>query len=428
MNEENINIKLSSNINNADKKPGITPESNASIRQELKHGWPIILSGLLGTAVGVINVAYVLAITIPPISEEFRWQRSDVAIAFSTYTVAVFLSTPWWGRLYDRFSAKQIGPAAVLLLAATELMITQVGGSIWSLYIAFFAIGILGSGTAYLAYSRAVTSWFDRGRGLALAMTMVGPSISAAALPVLLTPLIQTYGWRSAYVALGLLSLTALPLMLFVVREKPGVAARQGAGDTAPPPGLPLRAALQTRPFWCLAGGVGLSALGVAGLHLHMMPMMLDLGATATRAAQALALLGIGVLCGRLLTGVLLDRIFAPAVAAAFMLAPPIGVLLFEIEGVGAAYLLAFGVGVAFGAESDILAFLTSRYFGLRSYSEIFGWLYGIYALAAAASPLLLAAVYHLTGDYSACRIIAALLCLGGAVCYASGGRYRRYE
>lgn len=363
---------------------------------------------------------------MPSISEEFGWSRSSVAIAFSTYTVAVFLSTPWWGRLYDRLPVNRIGPAAVILLVLTELAVTQVRGSIWSLYLAFFAIGILGSGTAYVAYSRAVTSWFDRGRGMALAITMVGPSLSAAILPVLLTPLVQAYGWRSAYLALALASLSAMPLMLFVVRERARPAAQAASQDALAAPDLSARAVLRTRPFWCLAGGVGFSALGVAGVHLHLMPMMLDLGATPARAAQALSLLGLGVLIGRLLTGVLLDRVFAPAVAAAFMLAPPVGILLFEIQGLDAALILAVTVGIAFGAESDILAYLTSRYFGLKSYSEIFGWLYGIYALAAAGSPLLLAAVYAYADSYALCRGLAALLCVLGALCYALGGSYQK--
>lgn len=400
-------------------------QEKSQLAAEFRRGWPVVAAGAIGTAVGTLGVTYALTILMGPLTAEFGWRRGEAAIALTFYTTATFLVTPLYGRLYDKLGARTVGTASVLVFAAAQLAATQIGESIFGLYIAYTALGLLGAGTGYLAYSRAVAARFDQGRGMAMALTMIGPSLAAIFIPLLLPLVVAAYGWRAGYFSLAAVALVALPLMLFMVGGKP-VLSKPGDIGSVEATGLTIGQAVRTAVFWRLAGGVFFSALGVVGLQLHFVSMTTDLGASAVDAAATLSLLGLGVLAGRILTGVLMDRLYAPLVVGAFILTPAIGICLFQLQGVAAAPILAFCLGVALGAESDALGFLASRYFGLKSYTEIFGWLYSFFALGGAGAPLLAAAVYQ-WGGYETLRAVGAGLCVLGAVLYATAGPYRHY-
>lgn len=355
-----------------------------------------------------------------PLEGEFGWTRSEIAIASTFYTLALFLLGPWYGRLYDKFGIRRVAPFAVLSYALTLAAATLIQDSIWTLYIAYFVLGVLGAGTSYMAYSRAVATWFDKGRGLALALTMCGPALAAAVIPFLLPPLVAGHGWRMGYFALSGAALLAIPLILFVIRERP----RQPS-EPQKQTGATLREALGTRQFWAMAIGIASVGMALVGLHLHLMPMVTDIGGSPALAAQALSLYGIGVLGGRVVTGLLLDAFSARIVVAVLFCVPPLGFALFETTGVAFSPLLGLMIGMAVGAEADAIGYLASRYFGIKSYAEIFGWLYGFMALGSAASPILTGYILdHSGGHYSNVLLMATGLCLFGAVLFATLGKY----
>ena len=380
----------------------------------------MVLGGAICTTVGVLSAGYSLSVLMKPLEAHFGWHREDIAIASSFFTAGLFLFGPWFGRLYDRFGVKRIAPVAVILMSATLAGTTLVRNSIWALYGAYFALGFFGAGTSYPAYARVVSTWFAKGRGLALALTMMGPAIGATLLPLLLPKAIHSYGWRGGYFALSMAALVALPLVVFVVHERSG-----GAGVIkVAASGIAIRQAVRTRQFWLLACGMFCVGLAIVGSTLHLMPMLTDRGASPGLAAYALTLSGIGILAGRAVTGALVDRFFAPAVAACLFSAPPIAFLLFHIIGVPFGPALGFMIGIATGAEADALGYLTSRYFGLRSYSEIFGWLFGAMMLGGTASPILFKKLYEYSGGYGSCLSVAGGLCLTAAVLFGFLGPY----
>jgi MFS family permease len=272
----------------------------------------------------------------------------------------------------------------------TLVGLSQVRGPIWVLYGGYFALGMFGAGTGYLAYSRAVTTWFDRGRGLAMALTMAGTAIAAVLIPLLLPRVVAAHGWRGGYLALSASALVAVPLFLLFVRErKVAIDAVVGRGS-----GATVHDAIRTREFWLMAVGIFSVGLGLVAWTLHLMPMLIDMGATPTRASYALSLFGVGVLAGRMISGAMLDSFFAPLVASFLFCVPPAGFAIFHVIGVSFGPALGLMLGLATGAEADVLGYLASRYFGLKSYSEIFGWLYGAMAVGSACSPLLIGMLF----------------------------------
>ena len=394
----------------------------SDVVDEFRHGWFVVLAGAIGTGVGIISASFSLSVLMKPLEIAFGWQREDIAIASSFCTGGLFLSGPWFGRLYDRFGVERIAPAAIVLLALTLASMAFLRNPIGVLYAAYFALGVLGGGTGYSAYARAVATWFDKARGLALSLTVMGPALAATLLPLLLPEVIVRYSWQGGYVALSCAALAALPLAIFCVRERD----RPNLAETVSP-GLGIRQAVRTRQFRLLAGGMFCVGLGLIGITLHLMPMLTDMGATPQYAAYSLSLSGIGIVSGRAVTGALLDRFFAPAVAACLFTVPAIAFLLFHFIGLPFGPVLGFMIGLSIGAEADVLGYLTSRYFGLRSYSEIFGWLFGAMQLGSTGSPLLVKAVYRYSGGYGVCLAVSAGLCLLAALLFALLGPYGHF-
>lgn len=400
------------------------PSRLGAILQEFKHGWLVVLAGTLGTSVSVLTATYALAIQMGPLESAFGWTRSEIAVASSFFTLGLFLAGPWFGRLYDRYGIRRVGPPAVILLALTYAGITQVRGDVWLLYVGYLCLGLLGAGTSYVAYSRAVNTWFDKGRGVALAITMAGTALAASIQPLVLPGLIAEHGWQAGYLALSISALVALPLLWFVIREKPRATVTSMSDAPVALPGIVAGTALRSVPFWLMAGGIFLVGISLVGLHLHLMPMLRDRGAAPAEAAQVFALMGLGVLAGRFISGALLDS-FKGAYVAAFLFSfPPIAWIGFSIFGMPFAPAMALMLGIATGAEADALGYLCSRYFGMKSYSEIFGWLYGAMALGSACGPIVTGALYDRFGGYGACLVASTLMCSVAVVLFLILARY----
>jgi MFS family permease len=134
---------------------------------------------------------------------------------------------------------------------------------------------------------------------------------------------------------------------------------------------------------------------------IHLVPMLTDRGISAEKAALASSLLGVALLLGRVFSGYLLDRFFGPYVAIFLFGGVACGIsLLWTAAGGRLTLLAAFLVGLGMGAEADIIAYLTSRYFGLRSFGEIYGYMFAAYTLAGALGPALMAFGFDHSGSY----------------------------
>ncbi len=153
------------------------------------------------------------------------------------------------------------------------------------------------------------------------------------------------------------------------------------------------------------------------GTIAHIVPLLADRGIATSTATAVLSSAGLALVAGRLFAGYLLDRIFAPYVAAVFFLAPMIGIaLLLFTSAASVAAIATILVGIGLGAEVDLIAFLLSRYFGMRAFGEIYGYLFALFMLGAGAGPFAMGVWYDATGSY---RMM--LGCFVGALLVASG-------
>jgi predicted MFS family arabinose efflux permease len=228
--------------------------------------------------------------------------------------------------------------------------------------------------------------------------------------------LIDRHGWRAAYFCLGALVLVAgIPLTALFARERPGSghSIRGGAH------GLTLAQGLRSRAFWIVAGTLFLGSVSVNGAITHLSPLLTDRGVTPSSAALAASVLGLSSFCGRILTGLLLDRFHGPRVGfvLAVLMAAGIGILAASHsapQGILAAAL----IGVGLGGEADITPYLLTCYFGLRSFSTLYGLTWTVYAVAGAIGPVILGRAFDLTGSYTALLTALAAVTLAASVLF----------
>jgi len=234
----------------------------------------------------------------------------------------------------------------------------------------------------------------------------------------------QQADWRAAYIALALAPLLACPMVYLLLPKsldlgKQGKIAASGAGIT-------LAGATRSHHFWLIAVAFLLVSAAVSGSIANFVPILTHRGLSATEAASMASIIGLAVVAGRIIAGLCLDRFWAPAVAAIMLSAPAVATFLLMQAGLPDAWLVgvAILIGLAAGAEFDLIAFLTSRYFGIAHYGKIYGWLYAAFIAGAAAGPPLFGHLYDRAASYAPALTLASMLFVAGSLLLLFLGRY----
>lgn len=376
------------------------------------EGWRVAAASAVGVFFSTLPF-YLFAFLLKPLASELSGSRAEVAAAYGVMTAAAALSAPWIGRLLDRRSARWVVVPGLALSGVALAALAALAPGRWPFRAVFALLGCAASGTSALGYSRAVATWFDRRRGMALALVVGGAAAGGVVHPPAIQALVRLAGWRGACLASGgaVLAL-ALPVVLRFVRER--TPARGGATEGAA--GARVGEALRSRAFWILVVLVFGGAIASHAAIVHLSALLTDRGVPGPRAALAVSALGGAALAGRLLTGWLLDRLPAPRIALGLMATAALGTyLLASAEsfalGVVAALLLGFGTG----GEHDVTPYLLSRYFGLRSLSTLYGLTWTAVGLAGAAGPILMGRAFDATGSYGAVLVRLSAGMLGAA-------------
>jgi MFS family permease len=398
---------------------------------EILRGWLPLATGFIGVAAGFAALmSHSFGAFFLPVSESFGWSRAQYSLAQTIVAVIGAASSPLVGRIVDRYGPRAVAAAAILACAAGFGLISLMTGSL-ALFLGLVALtAIAGAGTSIITYVTLVNLWFDRARGLAIGIIMSGSGVCAMIAPKLIIPFIAAEGWRAGYRALALTMLLSLPLILLGAR-RPRSARRQprdGAGHAeataAELPGLTARQALSTGLFWRQAAAFALMGFGLGGLYAHLVPLLTDRGLAPADVANIAALFGFAVFAGRLIAGYLLDRIFAPFLAAVFVVLAVLGIGALAQPGQLFAAAAVLALGLAFATELDVAGYITARYFGRRAYGTIFGWLFGLFAVGGMTSPLMYGLIFDRTGSYGAALMTSVAVMLAAIPLLLSLGRY----
>ena len=406
-------------------------------RTRLFYGWWVVMVAALSLLLGPTPiVVFSFGVFLKPLIQEFHVSRAAISLAFTLQATTTALSVPFAGRLVDRFGPRKIiltsACAAGLVLLAANLC----SGKIWQLYLLYGALGVASCGLAPVSYSDVISHWFDRHRGLALGFMMVGLGAGALIMPSTAHYLIVMFGWRIALGFSGaVILLISVPILATFLKERPermgllpdgGPSALTQSRSHNPDSGMSLGEAGRTSTLWLLLCAFVPVAGGVAACSAHIAAILADHGVSARTAAFATSVFGGGLLLGRVGSGYLLDRFFAPRVAAVIFGCAGIGIGLLRIGGSqGATFVAAFVTGLGLGAEVDIMAYLISRYFGLRSFGAIYGFIFAGFGLSTGLGAYLMGAGFDATGSYALPLTLFSMATLIGAALMLRLGPYR---
>ena len=224
-------------------------------------------------------LVYTFGVLLKPLAEEFSWSREAVSAAFGIAAMTVAACSPPLGYLFDRVKPTRIIVPCLIVFGCAFASLALLTPRLWQLYLTFFVLGVVGNGTAQMAYSRAVSSWFERRRGTALAVVMSGGAIGAIVLPPAAEALIETVGWRRACLVLGAMVLVVgIPIVARFIRERP---ADRGAATVLD--GVSIREGVTSRVFWILVVVLFAQSIAQNGALTHMSALLTDRGVPAER-------------------------------------------------------------------------------------------------------------------------------------------------
>lgn len=409
---------------------------------EFREGWPTLLVALSG----VISSAHFLPLysfgpMAPDLSRALNIPLGELQRCITLSFVGIAVGSQLAGWLIDRFSLHSVTLCSLVLYVLTYIMLGTVSLSQNLLYAFYFFLPIVGSGTLLITWTKIVCDKFERQRGLALAILLSGSGVVSTVSPLLLAGYVGTAEWQQGFFFLGILPLATLLVCFFAMAtsnsssNQPSsllIDSAEPANDRDPKQltGLSYRETLRNRQFWTIIVALILVVFVVVAMIINTVPMLVQKGLSQSDATLVFSAFGLALVAGRLAGGFFLDRFWGPLVAFFALVLPSIGCLIFLLgpPDISLMVMATVLVSVAAGAEFDILAYLVSKYFGLRSYATVFGTVSGTVALGSGTAPLLIGPLIDATGSYDGLLLICIGVAALGASLFLTLGPYPDFE
>lgn len=389
---------------------------------ELRVNWRPLAAAALGMGAGLSLNAYMGSIFAPHVIAEFGWTRSQYALIGVT-GLLVFITLPFCGRLVDLYGVRRVAAVGVVGYPLGFLLFSQTDGHIGT-FIAIAAIQtFLGASTTSAVYSRIVAQHFERARGLALAVAISGPALVGAVASPFFAAYISSHGWRSGYQAAALFTLL-LGIVALLLMPAHDVTKQEAAPRRA---GRDYRAIVRSPAFWIIIAGTILCNLAHVVTASQLNLVLMDSHASVSTAAALISTFAAGVIGGRFISGVALDRFPAYLVAAIGMSLPGVGMLLLA-SSFDSTFALAGAmilIGAATGAEGDILAYLVVRTFGIAIYGSVLGLVSAALGLASAGGAGLLSLTLKFSEGFSLFLALNGFAIFVGGALFLLLGRYQ---
>jgi MFS family permease len=351
------------------------------------HGWKIVGTLSVVLFFGAAGLMYVFPVFIESFQAEFGWSITQISSGAALLAIAMGFSNPVVGALFARFGARKIMLVSAALLALSTLGYAFLV-NLWMLYGLLMVSGFGIAGATILPAQTLVINWFDRLRGRAMGLTMVGIGAGGLVLPPVNEFLIRALGWRLTWgCSFAVLAVVVIPLIAIYVRARPqdlgllpdGADPSEGAeSDSAPTRGLTARRAVATATFWLLVTVFLLQLTGVSALNFHFVPFAIkQLEFTPQQVALFYGFtVGFSII-GRLLFGWLGDRWHPTMLLAISLMLLALGPAVLEVLFVRLGsrelellwlYAAPFGTGI--GANAVIMPILVGRCFGELQFSR----------------------------------------------------------
>jgi MFS transporter, OFA family, oxalate/formate antiporter len=388
--------------------------------------------GAQGTAIGVVffglAVGYPIAwvttapVFLLPLIAEFGWGKVVPSMMAASSSLGIILMSLWFGKLVERFGAARIAAVSGVCLSGVFLALSFLGGSIAVAVSLAFLAGILGIGTSVGLYLAVLPRWFDKALGRALGVASLGISVGVVILPPYISSVERALGWRTAYWVLAAIHLVVTLIVAYVLSRLARAAAASAAPARAqgPSDGTALGSVIKLPGFPLLCIIFFCVTVATLGAVLHLLGIVSHLGVAPANFPRVMMAMGVGTMLGRIGSGVLLDFISSRVVGFLAFASGAIALLILgaldQISSPWQMYVLPAMIGLAIGAEADVLAYMVRRLYGTAHYAVIYNRLLISFYLGAITGPMLMGLAADKLGSQSIGLFTLAAGCVIGAI------------
>jgi MFS family permease len=398
-------------------------QNTLAARVPFFYGWlilPVVLAIQIASSPGQ---TFGVSVFNPYIRAELGLSHSEISGAYMLGTLLASLPMVYVGALVDRYGLRRVLGGVVLLFGLTCVGFAQATGLI-TVFLSFLFLRMLAQGSMGLLTSNAMSMWFNRRLGLAVGIVSTGSALSMGMVPTISLSLIQNYGWRTAYVFLGIAVVCVIiPLLVFVFRNRPediglhpdGLKTDPRNGSAAPiiEKAHNLAFAVRTRAYWVMLAAVALPAMMITGIHFHAVQIYLDVGMTEADAAGMFSIFAGSVAVSMLLGGIMADRFRLNLLLSGSMLGISGGIwLLTQVSDLSTSALFAIVLGAGQGIFMSVKSTIWVRYFGRAHLGKIRGTITTVEVAASSTGPFLMGAAHDLLGSYIYILTVFALMAL----------------
>ena len=371
----------------------------------------------------------------PHITDAMHINRGGFMLALTIINIGTIFSAPFAGYFLDKIGVRKMLIFAILCLVAGYAAIALTASNIYIIYFICFFWGMLTIGAQSISFSKLLTIWFVKNRGLALGISAAGLGLGYALVPLITSWGIEHFGWKGAMLCLSAVVLIG-PLLISVPLAMPKTTKSLiGSGDSetkvVATEGLSGKEAIKTPQFWLLFTVILLVSTALTGLTPQIFLISGEKGLDKVAAAEAASFYGIATIIGRVLAGFLLDRSKPLLVTAGMFTCSVIGYILMANAPFGNYHFIFATIlllGLGFGAESDIIGFMIARYFGRVAFGQIYGYLLTAFIIGAAMGPPLYGYSHDLSGNYIVSLYSAAAVCLVAVLLTLSLGKFKTFS
>ena len=364
------------------------------------YGWVIVAAGMLITCIGIGSMMS-LGVFLQPISVAEGWTRAEISSAATVSFLCMGAGSFLWGSLSDRFGTRAVVLSGGLLLGFGLAAASQAATPA-QFQIVFGVLVGLAAGSFYAPMVAITSNWFTVNRSIAIALVSSGMSIGSATVAPLVRALITGYDWRVAMLAIAGLAWALIVPAALLVRPPPvrnDAAGRQDAEGSGG--AFTVASALRTPQFAALALTHFACCAAHSGPIFHMVSYAIDCGVTSMAAATVMGVAGLSALGGRIICGLIADRVGAKPTLIVGLLVQAFAVSLYLFPGgLGAFYGLAVLFGIAYGGVMPLYAILVREYFGARIMGSIFGAVAMASTIGMAIGPAAGGWAYDTLGGY----------------------------
>ena len=374
-----------------------------------------------------------IGVFLKPIALSFNWSRADVSLVPVLFLIGLAIGAQFIGHIAERIGWSKVIAGSIILLSLGMLAMSVAPASRSYVVSVALLIGILSVATGPVGYLATIASSFDHRLGMALGLAIFGSALGVAVTPRIANELLGMMEWRDAYRVFAVITLLlgfAGHQMVFRVLTRSHFKNEEKASQQILPAGdgMTFLETAGTWRFWLIMAVASVTTSLYNGVLVHLPSYATDQGLSATAAAQVLGTLGVTVALARLCGGILLDKVFAPLLTLVVFLLGALGYFLLSGDIAHEPWrlpLAAILIGIAGGAEGDILPFLVRKYFGTRSFGTTYGVIYSAVIFASAVSAYLYGWTYDFFKSYiPILQVGATLFCVCGLAVMALG-RYQ---